>query len=206
LVFESVWEKTLLLQGGSTEIWIKTRQEAEAVSVASAFELLPVVDAVAAAALLRRLCPHPGDVAQLRQLAASRRAGPPLTRCDDPELVEILASALADGRLVLVRRHRRMRTWPSSEVEVASPREVEEAEAPPAALAAPAPAKTWIEIQLIGEDDRPLPGERYRIELPDGALREGKLDSQGVARVSDIESGDCRITFPDLDEDAWEAV
>lgn len=196
----------LLLQGGSTEIWIKTRQEAEAISVASAFELLPVVDAVEGAELLRHLCPHPGDVAQLRQLAGGRRAGPPLARCDDAELVEILASALADGRLVLVRRHRRIQTWPSSEVEVVSPRAVEEAEAPPVALTAPAPAKTWIEIQLLGEDGKPIAGERYRIELPDGALQEGTLDSQGIARVSDIESGDCRITFPDLDEDAWEAV
>ena len=49
-----------------------------------------------------------------------------------------------------------------------------------------------------------MPGERYRIELPDGSTAEGTLDEKGQARVEGIEPGNCKITFPDLDQDAWE--
>ena len=68
----------------------------------------------------------------------------------------------------------------------------------------PAP-ESWIEIKLVGEDDEPIPGERYSITLPDGeTVAEGTLDEKGEARVEGIEKGDCRVTFPDLDQDAWE--
>ena len=62
----------------------------------------------------------------------------------------------------------------------------------------------WIEIQLVGEDDEPIAGERYRITLPDGSVDEGSLDGDGVARVEGFDPGDCKITFPELDKDAWE--
>lgn len=66
--------------------------------------------------------------------------------------------------------------------------------------------KTWIKIQLIGEDDKPIPGEKYRVELPDGSTREGTLDAEGIAGFEEIDPGTCKITFPDLDQDAWEPI
>jgi hypothetical protein len=69
---------------------------------------------------------------------------------------------------------------------------------PPAAA-----TQTWVEIALIGEDGSPIPGERYRIELPDGSVREGTLGAEGLCRVDDIAAGDCVVTFPDLDQEAW---
>ena len=66
--------------------------------------------------------------------------------------------------------------------------------------------RTWIEIQLVGEDGRPRPGERYRILLPDGSASEGTLDGSGLARVDDIDPGTCIVTFPDLDQGAWQAI
>jgi len=63
--------------------------------------------------------------------------------------------------------------------------------------------KSWIEIELLDEDDNPVPGEKYQIELPDGSVAQGTLDENGFARVERIESGDCKITFPNLDKDAW---
>jgi len=66
--------------------------------------------------------------------------------------------------------------------------------------------RTWIEIQLIGEDGQPRPGERYRILLPDGSASEGTLDGDGLARVDDIDPGTCVVTFPDLDKDAWKPL
>jgi hypothetical protein len=63
---------------------------------------------------------------------------------------------------------------------------------------------SWIEIELVGEDDRPIPGEKYRIKLPDNSVDEGTLDDKGFARVEGFEKGDCQISFPELDREAWE--
>ncbi len=63
---------------------------------------------------------------------------------------------------------------------------------------------SWIEIELIDEEDAPVPGEKYEITLPDGSVAKGTLDQNGFARVDGIDPGTCQITFPDLDKDAWE--
>ena len=63
---------------------------------------------------------------------------------------------------------------------------------------------SWIEIELVDEEDNPVPGEAYRIGLPDGSVAEGTLDEKGFARIEGIEPGACSITFPNLDQDAWE--
>lgn len=65
--------------------------------------------------------------------------------------------------------------------------------------------KSWIEIELVDEEDNAVPGEKYKIILPDGeTVAEGTLDDKGFARVDGIEPGTCKITFPELDKDAWE--
>jgi len=65
--------------------------------------------------------------------------------------------------------------------------------------------KHWIEIQLLDEDGNPVPGEPYKITLPDGStVADGTLDDKGHARVSNIDSGTCQVTFPNLDKEAWE--
>ena len=65
--------------------------------------------------------------------------------------------------------------------------------------------KSWIEIELVDEENQPVPGEKYRITLPDGeSVAEGTLDEKGFARVDGIDSGTCKITFPELDKEAWE--
>jgi hypothetical protein len=68
----------------------------------------------------------------------------------------------------------------------------------------PSLASSWIEIVLLGEDDRPIVGERYRIELRDGSAIEGRIGSTGLVRVEGIEPGDCVVSFPRLDASAWE--
>lgn len=66
---------------------------------------------------------------------------------------------------------------------------------------------TWIEIELVDEDDNPVAGERYVIEPSDGsAPRQGRLDSRGFAFVDGIPAGKCIVTFPDHDESAWSFV
>ncbi len=62
----------------------------------------------------------------------------------------------------------------------------------------------WIEVELVDEDGQPVPGERFRITLPDDSVAEGSLDDKGKARVEGFKPGNCKVTFPDLDKDAWE--
>lgn len=63
---------------------------------------------------------------------------------------------------------------------------------------------TWIEIELVGEDGSPVPGEQYEIRLPDGRILQGRLDGRGLARIVGIVPGQCALRFPALDDDAWE--
>ena len=69
----------------------------------------------------------------------------------------------------------------------------------------PDPAKThWIEVELLDEAGKPVPGEMVRVELPDGSVSTGTTNDKGVYRVAGIDPGNCQVTFPDLDEKAWE--
>jgi hypothetical protein len=64
--------------------------------------------------------------------------------------------------------------------------------------------KSWIEIELVDEDNHPVAGEAYKVVLPDGETSaEGTLDSEGLARIEGIDPGTCKITFPNLDKNAW---
>jgi hypothetical protein len=64
--------------------------------------------------------------------------------------------------------------------------------------------KHWVEIELVGEDDRPIPWEPYEITLPGGSRLSGFLDAKGKARVECPEGGPCTISFLELDTDAWD--
>jgi len=64
-----------------------------------------------------------------------------------------------------------------------------------------------VAIELIGEDHEPLAGIRYRLELPDGKISEGVTGDDGQAFLWGLtKAGDCKLTFPDLDTEAWESV
>ena len=63
--------------------------------------------------------------------------------------------------------------------------------------------KHWIEIELVDEQNKPVPGEKYRITCPDGAIYGGTLDEKGFARVDGLDPGTCKVTFPELDKEAW---
>ena len=65
---------------------------------------------------------------------------------------------------------------------------------------------SWIEIELVGEDDKGIPGEKYKITLPDESVAEGTLDENGFARLEGFEKGTCKVSFPELDKEAWEKI
>ena len=63
--------------------------------------------------------------------------------------------------------------------------------------------KSWIEIVLVDMENHPVPGEPYRITLPDNSVAEGTLDDKGFARVEAFDAGNCKITFPNRDQSVW---
>lgn len=62
---------------------------------------------------------------------------------------------------------------------------------------------SWIEIEMLDEEDVPVSGEKYEIELPDGSIAKGTLDGNGFARVDGVKPGECKVSFPELDKEAW---
>lgn len=73
--------------------------------------------------------------------------------------------------------------------------------------AANRPSVYWLEIEMVGEDDKPIPFAEYRVVTPSGEPIKGYLDDKGWARLEGLqESGSCQISFPELDKDAWEFI
>lgn len=62
----------------------------------------------------------------------------------------------------------------------------------------------WIELVMTDEANQPVVGEAYRVTLPDETVAEGSLDEKGFARIDGIEPGSCKVTFPNLDKEAWD--
>src|SRR5215475_3352149 len=65
---------------------------------------------------------------------------------------------------------------------------------------------SWLEIELMDEEGKPVPSEKYLINLPDGTKKEGMLDSEGRARVDGIDPGTCKVSFPSRDAKDWKKV
>jgi|SRR5260370_20047471 type VI secretion system secreted protein VgrG len=63
--------------------------------------------------------------------------------------------------------------------------------------------KSWIEIKLVDLEGLPVPGEKYKITLPDDSVAEGTLNEKGFARVEGFDPGSCKVTFPTRDKTTW---
>jgi len=63
--------------------------------------------------------------------------------------------------------------------------------------------RTWVEVELLGEDGVGIANEAFLIVTPEGREVRGTTDARGRARVDDIPHGQCRISFPRLDKAAW---
>jgi hypothetical protein len=59
--------------------------------------------------------------------------------------------------------------------------------------------KAWIAIQLVDQENHPVSGAPYRIQLPDGSVIEDNLDERGSATIRGIDEGSCQVSFPDVD-------
>ena len=62
---------------------------------------------------------------------------------------------------------------------------------------------TWVEVRLIDEDDEPVAGAYYKVQLPDGSIMTGNLDEDGKVRFDSIVPGTCKVSFPEIHAKEW---
>lgn len=109
-------------------------------------------------------------------------------------MAERLASAFFSGELVAHAVEWTMpRAHPRALIE---PLPGAESEAPP--------ETTYVAIEMVDEDGKPVSGVRYRVTLPGGVVREGRLSATGYARLDGVDPGSCKISFPELDGSSWD--
>jgi len=195
----------VMLRDGPREVMLVTRDQ-----------LLEFHSQAAALAFLRRFMMDPVNRMRLRHALAEERTPINLSRLEDHDILERLAERLASGQVKLV-------SWPNvlglqevnfeiqfeGTVQEMTPREAEEAareEAEAEAAAAQEEEATWLEIELLDDEGKPVPGEQYQVALPDGTIRAGRLDADGRARIEGLDPGTCKVSFPNLDERSWKFV
>jgi len=66
------------------------------------------------------------------------------------------------------------------------------------------PALTWIEIQIVDEDGKPLVGESYEFTKTDGGVAKGPTTAAAL-RADQIPPGKCKLKLPDLHKNGWTA-
>ncbi|KIG14833.1 hypothetical protein DB30_06286 [Enhygromyxa salina] len=114
----------------------------------------------------------------------------------DAPLEAALRRQIEAGELVVVSR---------AEIRVGA-RPQPEPEAPVYEPAAPEDIvenNDWIEILVEDEDEQPVSGVAYELELPDGSVRRGRTNQFGIARWERIPSGSCKLSLVELDTVSW---
>jgi hypothetical protein len=154
---------------------------------------------------LRQLWSQHADlISRFREIVARYSGDMESSRLTDDQTIERLAMLLHSRRMVAISQGNRTaggRPGPRAQLMAAAFPLAERR--PRAAQMSQNQAKTWIAIELKDTDGNPVAGESYKLELPNGRIVNGKLDSMGMARVNDIDRGQCRVTFPRLDESTW---
>jgi hypothetical protein len=79
------------------------------------------------------------------------------------------------------------------------------AEDPTLSSSCPDSALTWIEIILEDDEGNRVPDTEYLVTASDDSEHSGVLDEEGFARVDGIQPGACRVSFPLLEDDDWDA-
>lgn len=148
-------------------------------------------DLPATLSFVRALAAEPFALAAMRALAA--RESPEAARWDDADVIRAIATGLVTGKLLSFR-------IPPSALPVFDLLEDEPAQGQMEGKRVT--EKTWIEIELLDTTGEPVPNEPYWIELPDGEVREGRLNELGRAYFDHLDPGNCTVRFPNLDDEA----
>jgi len=63
---------------------------------------------------------------------------------------------------------------------------------------------TWVDLELVDEEEEPVAGEKYIVTDSAGKEFKGTLDSNGKAHVTGIAIGEVSVSYPELDSGSWE--
>lgn len=166
-------------------------------------------DTFSALNFLRKFMRDPLNMMTLRNTFAEVLSYTSISRLADHEILQQLAWHIVRGSVKVVAREYEVPRVvllgrPAQAAAEAADMEVLEAPVPQAAAAEE--TTSWVEIELVDEDGNPVAGENYLLELPDGSVKEGVLDSNGQVRVDGIDPGTCKISFPNMDANEWRPV
>jgi len=64
---------------------------------------------------------------------------------------------------------------------------------------------THIAIKLTDEKGNAVAGEKFEVELPDGSVSKGTTEMDGTSKVEGFEAGQCKVRFPNLEDDSISA-
>lgn len=115
---------------------------------------------------------------------------------DDRAMLTQLAGYLVTRRVVVL-------ALPEPHINMGSSPPTPQPTPPRPTPTPPSERRSWIEIELVDEDGKPVAGERYRVRLPDGTVKENFLDGRGFARIESPVPGNCQISFPRRDGADW---
>jgi hypothetical protein len=65
--------------------------------------------------------------------------------------------------------------------------------------------KAFVEIDLKDQDGNPVANEWFKVEFPDGTVKEGRTDGSGHAWVPGPKEGSVKVSLPRLDKNDWKA-
>ncbi len=116
-----------------------------------------------------------------------------------------LLSGAASARMREQLRPAKTTKSPTAKDEARAKEQVRQAVAERAAKAAAKQAaqKTFVDLVLLDEDDKPVAGARYRVKDVGGNTFEGSTDGSGAAHVEGLVPGPCAVGFPDYDGGDW---
>ena len=64
----------------------------------------------------------------------------------------------------------------------------------------------FIEFRLVDKNGLPVPGEPFRVRLPDQSLQTGTLDHEGKVRFENVCAGQATICFTGMDAKEWKPL
>jgi len=146
--------------------------------------------------ILREACTNAATRSTLMRLASPTPSagflGP--FAADSRDLLATFARLLdeATGPLVLLR-HKRPAFTPPEVVDVEEPPPPPEEE-----------ALTWIQIEVIDEDDAPIGGVAVRLTTADKSVQNARTSREGVVYAHGLKPGNVTVEFPDIDAADWE--
>jgi hypothetical protein len=180
----------LLLHRGPTHLQVLSRhdiREFRDVGAARDFLRPLLADPLNLAAARRALGVLPADGDVLDELAAQIVAqGLQIVACGESFFGSILSTASV-----------------ASTTQQTTPLQDEEAAQAQQENAPAADEQHWIEIELLDDDGKPVAGEAYFVELPDGSSKSGRTGSDGKARIDGVDPGTAKVSFPDLDKKGY---